>query len=119
MSVGREGLDYLEDIQTAMRKIGAFIEGATAASFRDDEKTVYAVIHAIEVVGEAAKHVPPDVRRRHPEVPWKKMAGMRDHLIHGYFGLDVEIVWETASRLIPDLEPVMLRVIESEKARAS
>jgi uncharacterized protein with HEPN domain len=77
MSVGREGLDYLEDIQTAMRKIGAFIEGATAASFRDDEKTVYAVIHAIEVVGEAA------------------------------------------SRLIPDLEPVMLRVIESEKARAS
>jgi uncharacterized protein with HEPN domain len=119
MTGRREGLDYLEDMREAIRKIVRFIDGMTVTTFPDDDKTVYAVIRAIEVMGEAVKHVPADLRRRYPDIPWAKMAAMRDRLIHGYFGVDVAIVWETASRLIPDLAPAIDLVIERETAQSS
>ena len=84
-----------------------------------DEKTIFAVIRAIEVVGQAIKNVPVDVWLRFPEIPWRDMAGMRDVMIHDYFGVDIETVWETIKANIPKTKPMsvgVLKRIEDETA---
>jgi uncharacterized protein with HEPN domain len=117
MNAERDFLDYLTDIHETMGKIPSFVAGMTYEQFMGDEKTVFAVIRAIEIIGEATKNVPPSVRNRHPEIPWKRMAGMRDRVIHGYRGVDLAIVWETATTTIPDLIPRMARVLAEEISR--
>jgi uncharacterized protein with HEPN domain len=104
----------LRDILALVDEIGRFIQGCGFEHFASDTKTRFAVIHAIELIGEASKQLPYAVRRRHPEIPWKKMAGMRDHIIHGYFGIDLEIAWETATRDVPALRPLILAAIEKQ-----
>jgi uncharacterized protein with HEPN domain len=64
----------------------------------NDKKTIKAVIRSLEVLGEASKKIPDEVRNRYPRIPWKRMAGMRDKLIHEYFGVDLEIVWNVAKK---------------------
>jgi uncharacterized protein with HEPN domain len=71
------------------------------------------VVRAIEIIGEAAKNVPEQVRKKYPDVPWKQMAGMRDKLIHEYFGVDLEILWETAKDDVPQLKTPISEVMES------
>jgi uncharacterized protein with HEPN domain len=96
--------DYLNDILDAIRKIEAFTKGMTFEIFKEDDKTVFAVIRAMEIIGEAAKHIPDDVRSQHPQVPWKAMAGMRDVLAHDYFGVNLNTIWMTVREKIPSLE---------------
>lgn len=117
MTDSREVNQYLQDIAEMMSHIQSFTAGMDFEAFISDTKTNFAVFRALEVIGEAAKQVPDDVRNRHPQIPWKRMAGMRDRLIHGYFGIDFEIVWETTSRLIPELSPQIAAVLESERRR--
>lgn len=117
MTEKREVLQFLQDIAEMMTHIQAFTAGMDFDAFIKDTKTNFAVFRALEVIGEAAKQIPDDVRERHPHIPWKRMAGMRDRLIHGYFGVDFDIVWETASRLIPELAPKIGKVVEVESER--
>ena len=105
-------LDYLEDILTAIDEIDDFTRGYTAATFADDRKTVNAVIRSLEVIGEAAKQVPEEVRRQAPGIPWKYMAGMRDKLIHHYFGIDLEIVWKVSREELPALRPEIIHLLQ-------
>jgi uncharacterized protein with HEPN domain len=95
MSIKRDIRDYLIDIRDSINDIKKFVEAMTYEDFVQDRKTSNAVIRSLEVIGEAAKKIPEDVRLNYPEVPWKEISGMRDKLIHEYFGVDLEIVWET------------------------
>ena len=107
----RSSADYLNDILDAAEKAVRFVSGLTFEEFRDNDEKVYAVIRALEVIGEASKSVPTHVRRRYPEVPWKEIAGMRDKLIHGYFGVNLKRVWDTVQIDLPPLRDVVERML--------
>lgn len=81
----------------------SFTADISLADFQDDEKTQYAVIRCLEIIGEAVKRIPDDYRQSHPDIPWKSMAGMRDRLIHGYDVVDNEIIWVTVKETIPGI----------------
>ncbi|MEW6521064.1 MAG: DUF86 domain-containing protein [Thermodesulfobacteriota bacterium] len=89
---GREIVDYLEDILNAIIEVDDFLQGMSYEDFAADKKTINAVIRSLEVLGEATKHIPSAFRHRHPDIPWSKMAGMRDVLIHDYMGVDLKTV---------------------------
>lgn len=110
--MSRDYFDYLNDILDTVRKVQIFTKGMTFDTFKTDDKTVFAVIRAMEIIGEAVKHVPNDVRLSNPSIPWKSMAGMRDVLIHDYFGVDVETIWITVKDKIPPLEPILRQILE-------
>ena len=101
---------YLEDILQAITDIGAFTRGLTREQFLSDLKTQHACIRDLEVIGEAAKHLPPDLRSRAPSIEWQKIAGLRDVLIHEYFGVDAFIVWDIIAAKLPGLRDAAERL---------
>jgi len=103
---------YLRDILQHMADAESFVEGMTLKRFERDKKTLYAVLRAIEVIGEATKRIPDDIRRRYPQIPWRQMAGMRDKVIHDYLSVDVETVWITVKERIPQLRPLLERICD-------
>jgi uncharacterized protein with HEPN domain len=115
----REFLDYVADIQEASQNISEFIAGMAWAEFAQDQKTIYAVVRPFEIIGEAAKKVPPSVRKRHAKVPWKQMTGMRDKLIHEYFGVNFQVLWKTVQEDIPPMQPLIAKVLQEESSRTS
>lgn len=109
---------YVKDIIQNMVDAEEFIQGLSYETFISDKKTFNAVVRSIEVIGEATKSIPDSVRSRYPDIPWKEMAGMRDKLIHFYFGVDREAVWLTVKERIPAIRPIfqlILRDLENKK----
>jgi len=109
----RESGDYIEDVIDAMNKSIEFVKDMEYEDFIHDDKTTFAVIRAIEVVGEAVKNIPEDVKKGYSEIPWREMAGMRDKLIHGYFGVDLRRVWKTVKEEIPPLKPLFEKILKN------
>jgi uncharacterized protein with HEPN domain len=107
-----EFLDYVTDVVDAMSKAESFIEGMEYESFVNDDRTIFAVIRSLEIVGEAVKKIPETIRRQYPQISWKAMAGMRDKLIHGYDNVNLVLVWETAKIRIPMVKPIFQQIIE-------
>lgn len=103
--------DYIEDMLNAAREVREFTRNMSLADFLRDRKTSNAVIRSLEVLGEAAKRIPEDIRQRYPEIPWKSMAAMRDKLIHEYHGVDLAMVWKTVEEDIPPLIPALERLL--------
>ena len=95
---------FIKDILSAIEAIETFVEGMDADSLSKDDKTSSAVIRKLEIIGEAAKHVPDDIRKLHPSIPWKSIAGMRDRLIHAYFGIDHKLVWDVIATKLPSMK---------------
>lgn len=88
----RNFTDYLRDILDAIEKVETFTQGMDYEQFVKDEKTVFAVIRALEIIGEASKNIPNSVKDRHPSLPWRDMAGICDKLIHEYFGVNMAVI---------------------------
>jgi uncharacterized protein with HEPN domain len=108
--------DYLKDILEAMDKAEEFIDGLDLPSFIRDEKSAFAVIRCLEIIGEAARKIPVNLRRRFADIPWQSLAGMRNKLIHDYAGVSLEVVWRTVKEDIPTVRPMLIGMLEKMQA---
>jgi uncharacterized protein with HEPN domain len=112
MSSKRADKDYLEDIHDALGQIQEYIQGYNFQQFVNDRKTQDAVVRNLEIMGEAAKHISAGLRRRHAEIPWKSLAGVRDRIVHDYFGINYEIIWQIATKELPELDANLRTILE-------
>lgn len=107
--------DYLSDILDAMGKADTFVDGMDFGAFMEDDKTIFAVIRSLEIIGEAAKKIPVNLRRKFTSVPWRGLTGMRDKLIHDYVGVSLEVVWRTVKEEIPSVRPLLVDMLDQVK----
>ena len=103
MSDERRDKDFLLDIQEAVQRILDYTAGMSWETFIVDYKTQDAVVRNLEIIGEATKNISDDLRNQHPAIPWKSMSGTRDRLMHHYFGINQEIVWQIVLQDLPSL----------------
>jgi len=111
----RNYMFFIKDILTAMESIENFVEGMSFEEFAEDDKTVSAVIRKFEIIGEAAKNLPESITKNNTNIAWRAMAGMRDRLIHAYFGIDLKLIWDTIRFSIPGAKPFLKSILEMEK----
>ncbi len=111
----REIQAYLEDIMKECEYLIKTSEGLTFEKFIEDETLKRAFVRSLELIGEAVKHLPQDFRKKHSDVPWKEIAGMRDILIHEYFGIDYQLVWVTIKEDIPYLKKILESILDTEE----
>lgn len=109
-------LEYLHHILDETQYLMERAKGLNKAEFVCDETLRRAFVRSLEIIGEAVKQVPDDLRQKYPHVEWKAIAGMRDRLIHGYFGVDYDIVWDAVISKIPVLQQEVERIIRDESA---
>ncbi len=105
---------FIKDILDAIEKIEEFVAGMDFEEFKDDDKTVSAVVRKLEIIGEATKNIPDEVRQRYPKLPWREMAKIRDKLIHGYFIVDHQIIWKVIEEELPFLKPQIEKILQGE-----
>jgi len=103
---------YLRDILDAMDAIEQFVKGVDFETFKNDDMMSSAVIRKFEIIGEVTKNISEEIKQKYPTIPWRYMAGMRDRLIHFYFGIKYELVWETVKKEIPKVRPLVKKILE-------
>jgi len=106
--------DYLRDMLENAEKALSFVKGMDYEGFRQDDKAMYAVIRAFEIIGEASRQIPEDMRIANPEVPWREMAGMRNKLTHEYFGVNTEVVWRTVQEDLPVIIRALRKLLKNK-----
>lgn len=102
---------FIKDILQSIKAIEGFVEGMSYEQFVYDDKTASAVIRKFEIMGEAAKGIPDNFKKKYAKIPWKEMAGMRDKLIHFYSGVDYNLVWQTIKNRLPELEKELISIL--------
>lgn len=111
----RSDIDILLDILESINRITEYCYNLDYETFLKDKKTQDAVIRNIEIIGEAVKLLSPDLRKKYRNIPWKNIAGMRDKLIHFYFGVNLDIVWDVSKNEIPKFKIVVENIISELK----
>lgn len=109
---------FVKDILDAIDKTEHFIKDMDYQEFIQDDKTSTAVVKKIEIIGEAIKNIPPDIKAKYSNIPWRDIVGMRNKISHGYFGIDYEIVWAVIKKKLPELKThitQMLKEIEKDE----
>lgn len=106
---------YVKDILNCIEAIEDFVGDMDFESFRRDDKTSSAVIRKFEIIGEAARNIPKIIRQKYPDIQWKEAIGFRDKLIHFYFGIKYDIVWDTIKSRLPHLKTQIQKVLEELK----
>lgn len=101
---------FLEHILESIEHIKNYVAGQTYTRFKESVQLQDCLIRRLEIIGEAIKNLPDDLRNNHPQVPWKNIAGMRDMLIHEYFGVDLELTWKVVTKEIPKLKKQILAI---------
>jgi len=104
---------YLEDIRDAIDKVKTYTLGLSQDVFENDNKTIDAVVRNLEIIGEAVKMIPESIRLAHPNIEWKKIAGLRDILAHQYFGIDIDIIWDILKNKLPALEEEIIEILST------
>lgn len=108
----REYADFLQDMLNNAELALDFVQGMEYDEFFEDEKSRYAVMRALEVIGEAARQIPDDVRTANPEIPWREITAMRNKLMHEYFGANMKVVWRTVQEDLPIIIPILKRMLK-------
>ena len=106
---------YFKDILTSINRIAEYIDGYTFISFKRDYKTVDAVIRNFEIIGEASKNLPKEIKEKYSEVPWTEMYLLRNKVSHEYFGIDYEIIWDIATNYLPGNKLQIENILNKEK----
>jgi len=106
---------FIEHILESIELIEQYLKGRSKSDFMAATQLQDSVIRRIEIIGEAVRHIPEDIKTRYPDIRWKEIAGMRDILIHKYFGIDLELTWEAVTRDIPALKEQMLQIKQETK----
>lgn len=106
---------YIEDILESIKKIEGYIKTIKEKDFYRNTQLQDAVLRRLEIIGEAVKNVPSDFRNKYSEVPWKKMAGLRDILIHEYFGVNIKRVWIVINKDLPELKDKISKILKEIK----
>ena len=107
----REYRLFIKDIFEAIEDIEKYVGEMDYSEFSRDDKTRSAVVWKIENVGEAAKHIPPEIRERYGELPWKEMSRIRDKIAHFYFGIDYKVVWDVVIKRLPAIKPQIKKML--------
>ena len=110
--MSREYRFFIEDMRRACDKVIRYTHGLTREQFVADEKTFDAVMRDLEIIGEAAKHVPDTIQAQHSQIDWRKISGLRDVVAHEYFGLDLEIIWDVITREVPLLREQLMEAFK-------
>lgn len=100
----REYQLYIQDIFDSIEKIETYITGVSFEKFEKDDKTIDAVVRNIEIIGEAARNIPKELADKAPEIPWRRMSDTRNRVLHEYFGVNLEILWQTITEDLPPLK---------------
>jgi uncharacterized protein with HEPN domain len=115
--VQREFILYLEDMLQSMERIEEYLGNYDFQKFKMNYLIVDAIIRNFEIIGEASKNIPNNIQEKYPEIPWKKMYGLRNLIAHEYFGIDYEMIWEIAKNNLPQNRTDLSKIIDTEKAQ--
>jgi uncharacterized protein with HEPN domain len=110
-------IENLNHVLETMDKIGEFVGDMSSEDFLEDDKTLFAVSKAIEIIGEILKHIPERIKKEYSDVPWEDIYGMRNFLAHNYFGSDKEEIWTTTKEDIPELRPIIKQILDNELSK--
>ena len=110
----RDSLVYIQDILDSIEKVEKYAFGLTFEEFKKNNMVIDAIIRNFEIIGEAVKHIPNTIKGRYPDIEWKEAAGFRDVLVHEYFGVEVEALWDTIKKNIPFFKKKIAKILKHE-----